>query len=117
MAQWNQVVYARTEVAFYEKWQQLLDSYKDQLALCDYLRQQQYPNRQERATAWTSQHRHYGTSSTSLLEEMHRVLKDYLMTSQGALLRAVQCIQEMVHNKYNKYQKDIATARLSITIN
>ena len=81
MTHWNQVVYAKTEVVFYEKWQQLLDSYKDESALCDYLKQQQYPNHQEWATAWTSQHRHYGTSSTSPLKGMHKVLKDYLMTS------------------------------------
>ena len=74
----------------------------------------QYPNRQEWAATWTSQHRYYGTSSTSPLEGMHKVLKDYLMTSQGDLLRVVERIKEMVYNQYSRYQKDIATAHLSI---
>jgi hypothetical protein len=114
MTCWNQLVYASIEAIFYQNWQQLLDNYQDQLILCDYLRHYQYPNRQEWATAWTSQHRHYGTSTTSPLEGMHKVLKDYLMTSQGDLLRVVQRIQEMVNNQYSKYQKDIATAHLSV---
>jgi hypothetical protein len=45
---------------------------------------------------------------------MHKVLKDYLMTSRGDLLRVVQIIKEMIHNQYNKYRKDIATAQHTI---
>jgi hypothetical protein len=45
---------------------------------------------------------------------MHKVLKDYLMTSRGDLLRVVHRIKEMVHNQYNKYRKDIATAQHTI---
>jgi hypothetical protein len=45
---------------------------------------------------------------------MHKVLKDYLETSRGDLLRVVQRIKEMILNQYNKYRKDIATARHTI---
>lgn len=66
------------------------------------------------ATAWTSLHRHYGTISTSPVEGMHKVLKDYLMTSRGDLLRVVDRIREMVHNQYSRYQKSIASAQMSV---
>jgi hypothetical protein len=45
---------------------------------------------------------------------MHKVLKDYLMTSQGDLLYIINCIKQMVNSQYSKYQKDIASARYSI---
>jgi hypothetical protein len=45
---------------------------------------------------------------------MHKILKDYLQTSRGDLLLVVKRIKEMVLNQYNKYQKDIASARLTI---
>ena len=45
---------------------------------------------------------------------MHKVLKNYLITSQEDLLRVVQRILDIVHSQYSKYQKDIATARHSI---
>ena len=36
------------------------------------------------------------------------------MTSQGDLLRVINCIKQMVNSQYSKYQKDIASARYSI---
>ena len=45
---------------------------------------------------------------------MHKVLKDYLITSQGDLLYIVKRIKEMVYNQYSKYQKDITIAHYSI---
>ena len=114
MTRWNQVVYARNEIEFNSKWRSLLNGYRDQQILCDYLQQNQYQTRFEWAAAWTSGHRHYNTISTSPIEGMHKVLKDYLMTSRGDLLRVVQRITAMIENQYSKYQKDIATARHSI---
>jgi hypothetical protein len=46
----------------------------------------------------------------SPIEGMHKVLKDYLITSQGDLLRVVERIKDMVENHYIKYLKDIASA-------
>ena len=114
MTRWNQVVYARNEVEFNSKWKSLLNDYRNQQILCDYLQQNQYQTRFEWAAAWTSRYRHYNTISTSPVEGMHKVLKDYLMTSQGDLLRVVQRIKAMIENQYSKYRKDIATARHSI---
>jgi hypothetical protein len=44
---------------------------------------------------------------------MHKVLKDYLMTSTGDLLRVVGRIEQMVKSQYNKYKKEIASSRHS----
>ena len=111
MGRWAQIVYSKTEAEFESRWKALQTDYKDQDALCKYLQKNQYPVRHQWARAWTSQHRHYNTTSTSPLEGMHKVLKDYLMTSRGDLLRVVERIENMVLNQYNKYRDQIASAR------
>jgi hypothetical protein len=45
---------------------------------------------------------------------MHKVLKDYLMTSTGDLLRVVERIGQMVDNQYNKYRKELASSMHNI---
>src|SRR2546423_5242461 len=114
MGRWNQIVYSKTEAEFESKWKALQNDYKDQDALCKYLDKNQYPVRHQWARPWTSQHRHYGTTSTSPIEGSHKVLKDYLMTSKGDLLRVVERIEHMVHNQYNKYRNQIASAKNKI---
>jgi hypothetical protein len=111
MGRWNQIVYSKTEADFESRWNALQTDYKNQAALCKYLRWSQYPVRHQWARPWTSQYRHYNTTSTSPLEGMHKVLKDYLMTSKGDLLRVVERIEHMVLNQYNKYKNQLASAR------
>ncbi len=117
MARWKQVVYAKTEYDFDQIWQKLLSDYSSQPALCSYLQQNQYQTRTAWAAAWTSQYRHYGTTTTSPIEGMHSVLKRYLGSSQGDLLLVVERIMNMVENQYSQYQKDIASARHTIKFN
>ena len=114
MGRWAQVVYSKTEAEFQSKWDTLLSDCKSQDGLCEYLQQYQYPVRHQWARAWTSQYRHYDTTSTSPIEGMHKVLKDYLVTSAGNLLRVVERIDHMVENQYHKYRNDIASARNTI---
>ena len=45
---------------------------------------------------------------------MHKVLKDYIMTSRGDLLRVVGRIEQMINSQYNKYRKEIASSKHSI---
>lgn len=45
---------------------------------------------------------------------MHKVLKDYLITSTGDLLRVVERISQMVNSQYNKYRKDLASSIHSV---
>lgn len=47
---------------------------------------------------------------------MHKVLKDYLVTSRGDLYHIVGRIEQMVMRQYNKYRKDIASSKLSINV-
>jgi hypothetical protein len=42
---------------------------------------------------------------------MHKVLKDYLMTSTGDLLRVLGRIKQMVKSQYSKYAKEIASSQ------
>lgn len=114
MTRWARIVYSKTEAEFESKWKALQTDYAGQPSLCQYLRQHQYPIRHEWARPWTSEHRHYNTTSTSPVEGMHKVLKDYLMTSRGDLLRVVERIGHMVHNQYNKYRDQLASSRNKI---
>jgi len=96
------------------KWDELLKDYSHQQELCEYLRENQYHTRTEWAAAWTSHHRHYNTTTNSPVEGMHKVLKDYVMTSRGDLLRVVGRIEQMINNQYNKYRKEITSSKHSI---
>lgn len=83
MGRWKQLVYVKTEPEFNIKWAQFLSDYSSQIELCNYLRQSQYPIRYQWAAPWTSRYRHFGTVTASPIEGMHRVLKEYVQTSQG----------------------------------
>ena len=96
------------------KWNELLKDYSHQQELCRYLRENQYLTHTEWAAAWTSHHRHYNTITSSPIEGMHKVLKDYLLTSRGDLLRVVERIGQTIRNQYNKYRKEIASSRHSV---
>ena len=89
----------------------MLKDYNHQPELCRYLQENQYVTRTEWAAAWTSHHRHYNTITSSPVEGMHKVLKDYLMTSTGDLLRVVGRIKQIVKSQYNKYKKEIASSK------
>ena len=114
LARWEQVVYVKTELAFYEMWRKLLNDYSSQRELCNYLKECQYPNRHQWAVAWTSHYRHYGTVATSAGEGKHKVLKDYIGTSQGNLLTVVHQTKEMILTQYSKYMKSLADAKHTI---
>lgn len=91
----------------------MLKDYSYQPELCRYLQENQYLTRTEWAAAWTSYHRHYNTITSLPVEGMHKVLKDYLTTSTGDLLRVVGRIEQIVKSQYNKYAKEIASSRHS----
>ena len=117
LARWDQVVSAKTELAFYEMWQKLLHDYSSQRELCNYLKEYQYPNRFQWAAAWTSRHQHYGTITTSAAEGKHKVLKDYIRTFQGNLLTVIHQLKEMILTQYKKYIKSLADAKHTIKFN
>ncbi len=110
----NQVVYAKHPGLFTIKWNELLRDYANQQELCEYLANNQWYTRHQWAAAWTSQHRHYNTITSSPVEGMHKVLKDYLMSSRGDLLRVVGRIEQMITSQYNKYRKQLASAKHSL---
>lgn len=110
LSRWNELPYAKTEDDFHLKWQKLLQDYRDQPILCDYLTQNQFHTRKEWAAAWTSKCTHFGTITSSPAEGMHRLLKEYLQTSQGDLLRCLARMEQLIQSHYNKYQKDVSSA-------
>jgi len=111
MGRWVQIVYSKTEAEFESKWEALRTDYESQPTLCEYLQQNQYPFRHEWARPWTSRHRHYNTTTTSPIEGMHKVLKDYLMTSRGDFLRVVERIGHLALNQYSKYRTELASSK------
>jgi len=46
-----------------------------------------------------------------LVEGMHKVLTDYLMSTWSDLLRVVRRIEQMVTSQYNKYRKQLVSAK------
>jgi hypothetical protein len=64
--------------------------YTDQPSLMEYMEEYQYPQRKELGAAWTCKIRHYGNNTNSPCEGMHALLKSFLHSSTGDLLR-VSC--------------------------
>ena len=89
----------------------MLKDYSHQPELCRYLQENQYLTRTEWAAVWASQHRLYNTITSSLVERMHKVLKNYLMNSTGELLCVVRGIEQMVKSQYSKYTNEIASSK------
>jgi hypothetical protein len=75
------------------------------------LQDNQHSTRTEWAATWKSHHRHYNTITSSPVKGIHKVLKDYLITSRGDLLRVVERIEKMVKSQYNRYSKEIASSK------
>ena len=87
----------------------MLKDYIHQPELCRYLQENQYLTRT--SGQLTSHHWHYNTITSSPVEGMHKVLKDYLITSIGDLLCVVGRIKQMVKSQYSKYTKEIASSK------
>ncbi|KAK7178632.1 hypothetical protein PSPO01_15326 [Paraphaeosphaeria sporulosa] len=88
----NRLVYAKRPLEFQLKWNDLIKDYIHQQELCRYLQENQYLTRTEWAAAWTSNHRHYNTITSSPVERMHK----------------------MVKSQHNKYRKDLASSKHSV---
>jgi hypothetical protein len=98
MKAWYQVVYSKTEDEFEEKYAGLKSMYSSQPALCEYLDQYQYPQREEVAFPWSSRYPHFGNTVTLKLEATHGVIKRYLENSRGDLDIVVLRIKQFIDN-------------------
>jgi hypothetical protein len=67
-------VYAKHPLPFKLKWTELLRDYVDQQELSAYLANNQWNTRRQGAAAWTFQHRHYNTITSSPIEAMHEIV-------------------------------------------
>lgn len=108
MKAFNNMNKAPTEDTYEQHWSKLQRNYAHVPRLVGYLRDKQYPQRKEVARAWTSRLNHYGNTTTSKLEGIHRVLKGYLGTSQGDILYMVNGIESMVNNWLAEYKGYLA---------
>jgi hypothetical protein len=77
----------------------------------DYLEKQQYPQRKEFVTAWTSKIRHFGNITTSPVEGMHSTLKTFLHSSTGDLLRTVKAIELRLITFNSQFRQTLASHR------
>jgi hypothetical protein len=87
MASWSKVLYSTTEEIFKTNWEQFVAKYQaSQPELIAYMEENQYPQITESVKCFTSEWRHFGVTSTSIVEQSHGQLKRYLPNSRGDLL-------------------------------
>jgi hypothetical protein len=109
MMRWREVVYSKTERWFDNRWNNLMKHYeKDNIELCEYLVNNKLHKRFQFARAWTSKYRNYNTYTSSPVEGLHSVLKQYLGTSRGDLLSVVEKITQMVQKQYVNYKQKVS---------
>lgn len=112
---WHTVIYAKTEALFEAAWVQLVTNY------CENYREDLNYIFDTWLTSWrdrlckysTNELRHYGITTTSRVEGMHRVLKSNLMFSIGDLMTVVDRIEVMLINQLKTYRTDYTTAKRS----
>src|ERR1051326_3709408 len=110
MLRWREVIYSKTERWFDNRWNKLMIDYeKDNRELCEYLVNNKLHKRFQFARAWTSKHRNYNTYTTSSVEGLHSVLKQYLGTSRDNLLGVVEKITQMIQSQYSTYKQNVSS--------
>jgi hypothetical protein len=115
LAAWHAIIYADTQADFKTAWIRLVTDYHESHREdVDYV-----------ATIWlkpwmdrlckyhTNELRHYGITTTSRAEGIHRVLKTNLQFSTGDLVTVIDRIEVMLMNQLKKYRKDIGKAQRS----
>ena len=76
-----------------------------------YLEVQWWPHKELCVTAWTDNIRHYGKSTTSIVEGSHANLKHWLQPSRNDLLRFVEKLQGFYDHHVSRYQNSLARAQ------
>ena len=102
---WREVIYAKTENAYYSVWRLLSDTYKNIFSKkVDYLYNTWLvSHKQKFVKCYTDKIRHYGNVVTSRVEGGHTVLKSKLGISTGDLLTVVINIDSLLRNQHQEY--------------
>jgi len=98
---------APTEAQFLKEWQCFIAKYRgrgeDGIRLANYITNTWYIVREQFATAWSNNHRHYGNIATSRAEGAHAMLKKYIQVSTGNLFSTVVKIMGAIDAQYLLY--------------
>ena len=111
MADWETVIYAKTEGDFEQKYASLRTKYSQQHTLINYIHNNKYPKRQQFAKAWTSKHRHLGHIVTSRAESGHSRFKQWLAHNHHDLLDIKDRWASLTKVFLTDYRADLARER------
>jgi len=112
---WHIVIYAITYDAYLAVWTELVTTYyehhrEDIDYLCSIWLE---PWKDRLCKYHTNEIRHYGTTTTSRAEDIHRVLKSNLKFSTGDLMTVIDRIEMMLINQLKKHRKDLGKTKRS----
>ena len=112
---WHIVIYAITYDAYLAAWTELVTTYyehhrEDIDKLCSTWLE---PWKDRLCKYHTNEIRHYGTTTTSRAEGIHRVLKSNLKFSTGDSMTVIDRIEVMLINQLKKHRKDLGKAKRS----
>jgi len=115
LAAWHAVIYGNNHAEFKAAWIQFVTTYwethsDDINYIIDTWLE---PWRDRLCKYHTNEFRHYGITTTSRAEGIHRVLKSNLKLSTGDLMTVVDNIELMLVNQLKKHRKDLAQAKRS----
>lgn len=110
---WSNVVYAPTSKNCTQAWSDLLNKYENSHREdLHYLYKTWLEPWSDRfCKCETNKILHFGNTTTSRVEGMHRVLKRYLKFSTGDLMTVVDKIELMLTNQYKDYFARLAKAK------
>jgi hypothetical protein len=111
MNDFNDLMYSKDEEQFEQKWTAFQYSWREQPNLVNYMRNIQYPQRQEVSKAWASQIRHFGLIVTSRLEGQHGVAKSFMANSQGDLDDVIESLKKKSDVQLHEFKGEAATRR------
>ena len=114
LAQYHSVLHAKTVEAFDAAWNELKgkDAGEKWQRAAHYVESQWLKHHKELCVkAWTDSVRHYGTSTTSVVEGAHANLKGWLQTSHNDLLGFFEKMESFYDHQIDRYRNALARAQ------
>ncbi len=111
MADWQAIIYTKTEQDFEEQYAALRVKYTNQISLINYIHENKYPKRHLFAKAWTSRINHLRHTVTSRVEGGHSRFKKWLGHNRHDLLSIRDQWKSMTRTFMQEYRKELAQQR------
>ena len=107
MANWQAIIYTKTEQDFEEQYAALRVKYTNQISLINYIHENKYPKRHLFAKAWTSRINHLRHTVTSRVEGGHSRFKKWLSHNRHDLLSIRDQWKSMTRTFMQEYHKEL----------